>query len=204
MATVVSYQLQSVIPNTSQGKPVVLPLNTPLNDAGLINYLHEWLSALTGINAKYVRPRWQPEPPNLPVDGIDWLAFGIVKRESDTFASDTHFSDSDGYNIVRRQEVLHILVSCYGNNADNTMSMIREGMMLSQNREGLAFAGISVIGCDESTIIPELVKERWLYRVDLPFKLSRIIERKYPILNLLSAVVNIDSGGFNTNTIIKQ
>lgn len=40
--------------------------------------LHDLIAALTGIPGRYVRPRWQPEPPRMPGPDVTWCAFGIT------------------------------------------------------------------------------------------------------------------------------
>ena len=43
--------------------------------------------------------------------------------------------------------------------------------------------------------VPELIKERWQYRVDLTIELRRQIYRAYPVLDVLEADVTLNMGG---------
>jgi hypothetical protein len=180
--------------NTSATGGILLPTGAPpANDVELQDFLQSWIVGITGILSKNVMPRWQKEPPNIPGENVDWLSFGIVRREAETFAAEIHISAGDGSDEIRRHEILHILVSFYGPNADNNLSILREGMQVGQNREPLGLAGMGIVGCEDSTTIPEMIKERWMYRVDLPFSIRRQIVRTYPILNILSSKTTIDN-----------
>jgi hypothetical protein len=61
---------------------------------------------------------------------------------------------------------------------------------------------MDVVQCEHPQTAPEFIKEKWLYRVDLPFTLRRRIILRYPILNLLSAEVNIDNEHYLENVLI--
>ena len=165
----------------------------PLEGNTLQDFFHDWIMGITGLAATNIFPRWQPEPPNLPADTVDWLAFGITKREADTNAAELHSPSGTGYNIIVRQEILSILVSVYGPNADSTAEVLREGMQLAQNRETLSLADMGLIECGDIVIAPEIVKEKWMYRLDLTFRIRRQITRQYSILSMLSSEVILDT-----------
>lgn len=145
-----------------------------------------------------VRPRWQPEPPNIPSETTDWLAFGITNREADTFAAELHYPTGLGYNEIRRHEVLTILVSVYGPNADNTAHLLREGMQLAQNLEPLSLNNMGLVESGDIRTVPELLKEKWLYRLDLTFRIRRQIVRDYTVENLVSAQATLNNEHYVT------
>ena len=188
--------------NTSATGGFLLPTNTasaPLEGAALFDYLQAWIVGITGMAGTNVRPRWQQEPGNLPITGIDWIAFGITQRESQVFASEQHFDDANGiYNEVRNHEVLSILLSFYGQNADNYASIMREGISLAQNREYLSSQNMGVVDWGDAMATPELIKEQWLYRVDLVIRVRRQIVRDYAILDIASAQVDINNELYTT------
>ena len=165
------------------------PTNSPapLEGSALQDFFHDWLQGISSLPATNIFPRWQTEPPNLPADTIDWLAFGITKREADTNAAELHSPSGIGYNTVVRQEIISILVSVYGPNADSTAEVLREGMQVAQNRETLSLADMGLIECGDITIAPEIVKEKWMYRLDFTFRIRRQVKRQYNILSLLSS-----------------
>jgi len=89
----------------------------PIEGDALVNFIQEWIVGVTGISASLCRPRWQPEPPNIPKDGTTWLAFGITETESDTYAVELHDPTANGgkgSSQLRRHEVLEISATFYG------------------------------------------------------------------------------------------
>jgi hypothetical protein len=175
------------------------PSPAPLEGQALINFFQEWIVGLTGLPGKMVRPRWQPEPPNIPTEGTDWLAFGITNRTADTFAVELHPPLGPDYNQIRRHEVLDILVSIYGPNADNYAHLLREGMALAQNREPLSLNSMGLVGSGSVQTVPELVKDKWFYRVDMPFSIRRQILREFRVLSLASAHGTVDNENYLTS-----
>ena len=187
--------------NTSSTGGYLLPESTPapLEGQALIDFFQEWIVGLTGLPGKMVRPRWQHEPPNIPTEGTDWLAFGITNRASDTFAVELHEPLGPDYNQIRRHEVLDILVSIYGPNADSYAQLLREGMALAQNREPLSLNSMGLVSSGSVQTVPELVKDKWYYRVDMPFSIRRQIVRDFRVLSLASAVGTVDNEKYLTS-----
>jgi hypothetical protein len=172
------------------------PSPAPLQDIALVNFFQEWVVGITGLTNVNVRPRWQHEAPNIPVEGTDWAAIGIIKRETQKYAAEVHKSTSGGFNEIRNHETLHILASFYGDNADNYASLLREGMSLAQNREILFLNNMGLVDWGDVITVPELFKERWLYRVDFDFSIRRQIVRDYSVLNLASGNANLNNSKY--------
>lgn len=166
-------------------EPLIAP--APLQDNDLVDFFQEWVSGITGIKGANVRPRWQPEPPNLPDAKVDWVAIGIKRRVSDTYANEVHYPVGDGYNETRRHQILHLLASFYGPNADKFAGIFDDGIQVAQNREILTLNGMGLVETGELIAVPEMVKDKWQYRVDLPFSIRRQIVRRYKVENLASA-----------------
>lgn len=193
------------MPNTSATGGALLPSATPapLLDEALVNFLQEWVVALTGLASTKVFPRWQPEPPNLPGQSENWAALGIQSREADFNAVELHVNDiNGGYDQIRRHEELDCLISFYGPQADKYSHLFREGMQVAQNREVLSVNNMGLIGSGSLRTVPEMVKERWLYRVDLPFQLRRQIVRNYTVLNLQSALITLYNERYTTSIAV--
>lgn len=165
----------------------------PLEDDALVNFLQEWIVGITGVAGTNVRPRWQPEPPNIPAENVTWMAFGIIKRVADTFAAELHVTTGNGYNQIRRHEVIHVLASVYGPSANNVAGLLREGMQVAQNREILSLNNMGLVESGDVLQVPELLKEKWLYRVDLEFSIRRQIVRDYAVLNLQSGQATLNN-----------
>lgn len=192
--------------NTSATGGFLLPSEhlPPLEGQALLDFLQEWLVGITGLDASLVRPRWQPEPPNLPDDFVTWVAFGITKRVAETFSAEVHSPTEDGYNSTVRHEELFLLASFYGPDADEYCSRVREGAQVAQNREVLLLNNMAFVSCEDMTAMPELVKEKWLYRVDLPFSIRRKIVRNYSVRNLVSAEVVINDETRTVDVVISN
>jgi len=154
-----------------------------------------------------VRPRWQPEPPDLPDFGTTWAAIGEVSRVPETYAADFHFCENDtrgnGYDLLVRNEEIELLISFYGPLAGTYAGLLRDGIQISQNREKMLLAGFGLVSTGDPVTVPELIKERWWYRVDQPFIVRRQIQRKYDVLNLLSAPTTVSTQGAQV-TIVEE
>lgn len=178
----------------------LLPANTPapLEGQALLDFFQGWFQGLTALPGSMIRPRWQPEPANLPSVTTDWMAFGITYRDSDTFVVELHFPSGSGYNELRRHEVLTISVSFYGPNADNYSHLLRDGMQVSQNRELLTLNSMGLVETGSVTPMPELIKDKWYYRLDMNIKVRRQIVRQYAVSSLLSASGVLDNEHYTT------
>lgn len=164
------------------------PTTGPLEGKELMRFLQQVVMGITSINGDLVRPRWQAEPPNIPQSGTSWVAMGITERPSDTNAYIKHFPD--GHDELQRHEELNILCSFYDTGydgqADANCAVLRDGLQVPQNREVLFLAGMGLIDTGIPVAVPSLLKTRWLYRVDMPWRVRRIILRTYPVRNVLS------------------
>lgn len=175
--------------NTSATGGALLPSASPapLEGDALDNFLHDYLVSLTGIPKNMVRPRWQPTPANIPVFGSDWVGFGILNFNAETFAAEQHFTNPSVYNAIKRHEDLECQASFYGPNSASFAAIFRDGMQLAQNREVLIVNGMNLVASGNIVAMPELIKERWLKRYDLTFTIRRMIVREYAVDNIVSA-----------------
>jgi len=186
-------------PDTSATGGYLSPAGAPapLEGQALFRFFHDLFAGILQIDPALVRPRWQVEPPNQPdLATVSWLAFGITARATDTFAYVGHVGAvgaTPGYDQLQRHEELTILTSHYGPEADLNAEVLRDGLQIAQNREVLQLNNMSVIETGEALTVPVLVKERWLYRVDLSVRIRRQITRNYPVLDLASAAGTIAS-----------
>lgn len=183
------------MPNDSSTGGYLSPAASPapLEGQALNRFLQQVFVGITGFDGTLVRPRWQAEPPNIPPFGTDWMAFGITRRKGDDFASNVHSPNGNGADSVYRQEILTILCTFYGPDSDNYASLLREGFFVPQNREVLLLNSFGLVEVGEAVAVPEMIKDRWIYRIDMNVRLRRSILRTYPVLNVLSAEGTIDS-----------
>jgi len=177
--------------------PNPAPAPQPLEGKALMQFVQAVVVGISGLPGPMVRPRWQPEPPNIPADGTCWCAIGINNRASDTFPYVAHEAAGNGDDHMQRQEQLDLLASFYdlgiSGEADLFAAQLRDGFAIAQNREALQLAGWQFAFGGDLLTVPSLLKQRWLYRVDYAFSIRRQIDRTYPVLNLESAQGTITS-----------
>jgi hypothetical protein len=191
------------MPNDSSTGGYLSPAASPapLEGQALNRFLQGIVVGITGLPGNMVRPRWQAEPPNIPAFGVDWAAIGIIDRKADTFASQIHSPTGNGSDTVYRQEILEVLCSFYGPDADQYASYLREGLSVSQNRETLQQNAFGLIDVGDVKTVPDFVKERWIYRVDVTIRFRRAIEYVYPVLNILSSGITLETDESSYNNI---
>lgn len=162
------------------------------DDVPLEIFLQAVIVAITSLPGNMVRPRWQPEPPNLPDYGTDWCAIGITNSKGDTFA----FEDDteDGSSDFVRNEVFDLDCSFYGPNDDGYADTLRDGLGVTQNLEVLFLNAIGLVGISERVRGSELIKGRWLRRADLTVTFRREIRRTYQVLSFLSSTGAVTDG----------
>ena len=179
--------------NTSATGGFLSPLSTPapLEDQALADFFQQYVAGITGIAGNLVRPRWQAEPPNIPQVGVTWASIGVMSREADVFAYTEHSPAGNGSDKLQRHEIFNMLVSFYGDNADSMMSSFRDGMQIAQNREILTLNNMGLMSSEDIIAVPSIIKEKWLYRVDMRFKIKRQILRTYSVETLLSADIKL-------------
>jgi hypothetical protein len=180
------------------------PAPAPLEGQALYRFLQQIFVAITQMEPTLFFPMWQLEPPNTPDVGTDWAAFGIQSRKSDTFAFFRHVPAVvgppavPGYDEFQRHEEMSILVAFYGPNADANAANLRDGLQVRQNLDPLEAQAMCLVETGDVVTAPELVKEQWLYRVDLPVKIRRQIVRQVPVLDLLGADITLNNELYTT------
>jgi len=168
----------------------------PLEGDALDNFIQEWIISLTNVAGQNARPRWQEDPPNIPPHGTDWLAFGITDVGADSFAAEVHDGAGGaglGSTQLRRHEVLEIYTTFYGPNAVDNAKLLRDSAQIAQNHEILDVNGFGFVDTGELTRVPELIKSRWVQRVDITIHLRRQVVREYSVLNIASADGTVDN-----------
>lgn len=173
----------------------------PTDGQGLDDFFQQLVAGITNLPSQNVRPRWQDEPDPLPAWGTDWAAVGVTSADLDAGYAWEGDVNNPGTvassNILMEQhEIMTLLVSCYGPHADWYDGLLRDGFAVDQNREVLTLAAMGLIEVGGQTVVPELVNQRWLRRIDRQFRIHRQIRRAYPVLSILQAAVGveIDSG----------
>lgn len=178
-----------------------------ISAGSLDDYLQQMVAGVAGLDGSLVRPRWQPEPPNLPDWATDWCATGITRRRPiGAYSAQLHDCENDtggpGHNELQRHEEFDLMCSFYGPNCDVYASNLHDGLQIWQNYAALRLSGMALVEVQETLRVPELIKQRWWDRCDKTLVLRRIIRRNYPILNVLSAGAEIVTDGPSGYTVI--
>lgn len=180
------------MPNTSATggylSPGVSP--APLEDTAFENFLQEIFVALTGLDETMVRPRWQPESPNQPDFGVDWIAFGITEQDPDTYAATVQGETNTEF---QRHETVTVLISSYGDNASKNLAVLRDGLQVEQNRAVLTANAMGLVETTRMVTAPALIKEKWTRRFDMKMIFRRQIRRVYSVLTILTAEVDLNA-----------
>lgn len=179
------------IADSSTGGPLLPLAGDPLEDDALDDFLQGFIVGITGMPGVLVWPRWQPEPPNIPEWGVDWAAVGVNMREGDTYAVEEH--QADGTTIVTRHETLDIATTFYGPHCQANAALLRDGLGLAQNRELLFANGMGLVSVGQLQKGGDLVKNRWMQTSELPWSFRRIINRTYPIRDLVALDLTVQT-----------
>lgn len=197
------------VPSSASGGYIVPqppPSLAPLYGDALEDVFHDVIKGVLGFtDGTLIRPRWQPNPPNQPDFGTDWVAFGIMERKGDWSpyqAHDPTGNGGDGSNIFERDEELTLLHSYYGPNSAQLQSLFQDGLLIEQNRAALTANGIKLIEFKDAFNVPALLKETWVKKVDQRIVFKRRIRREYAIVHLLSANVSIDNEQYITQIVV--
>lgn len=186
------------MPNTSATGGYILPNGTPaapLQDLALVLVFQRLVVGVTGLPGDMVRPRWQPNPPNMPNNGVSWVALGISAQTPQGFPYIEHDGTGDGRDLFQRQETVTVLGSFYGPDAGKNAGLVSDGLMVEQNRYELVENRIGLVYVDEARAVPSLINNQWYNRLDMPITVNREILRAYPVLNLLSATIGVVTTG---------
>ena len=67
--------------NDSSSGGYLLPASAPapLEGLDLLRFVQQWIVGVSGLPGEQVRPRWQPEPPDIPQAGTCWAAVGFSR-----------------------------------------------------------------------------------------------------------------------------
>lgn len=186
----------------------LLPSSSPapiygdaLDDVFQIN-----IAGITGItDTTLIRPRWQPEPPNQPDFGTNWVAFGVQVVDGDRFSYRKHDPTGNGglgSDSLEKDETLQLLISFYGPNGTAICKQYQDGLQIDRNRDDLMVYGIKLVEVQEARVLPALLKEKWVRRIDISATFRRRIKRSYSIPTVVGDSVNLDNEQYQTPIVI--
>lgn len=177
------------------------PGDSPVYDQALEDIFQDLIVGITGLQGRMVRPRWQADPPTQPQFDQDWVAFGVrvVGRQWDAYK---HFDPNlgpEGSYVVEGDEPISLLCSFYGPNYQALQRRFEDGLQIEQHRTTLNPYGIKFQSLQEPVVLPALMKEQWVKRVDVKAAFTRWCRRVYPILTIQRADVDI-----HTETLVER
>lgn len=165
------------------------PEALPLDGRALLTYLQNWIAPLTTLDPTLVRPAFQDEPSNIPDAGTAWCSLALVGEwKADTYPYQSE-SDDGLTTMLQQNEEMTLLCSFYdtgvAGEADRYSRLLRDNLMIGQNREFLQEKGFDVAYVGARQTAPRTLSTRWLYRVNLPVTLRCQYERIYQVLSVL-------------------
>lgn len=186
------------MPNTSSsGGPLSPTGAAPAYGDALNTIIQNWLVPLIGLAGNLVVVYDQPEPPNVPEAGIAWAAVRVTIGDADRFPFVGHNVAGVAGDTLIRNEGIELLASFYDlgstGQAASYMTACRDAMAIRQNLDPIYAAGIKLAEVLESTALPTLLKNRWQYRVDLPIRLRRQIQRLYTVEDVAVGSIELDA-----------
>lgn len=187
---------------------LITPPPSPLEDAALDAALQAAIVGMTALDGALVRPRWQNPPPKQPDPSVDWCAVGMLTSETLGQPWIEHISGPNitdpSADLTEELEELEVLTSFYGPHAKNFSGILRTGLKIPQNLEPLKSQGLFFIEALGQRVVPELINQQWVRRVDMGLRFRRMVARAYGINNILSADIHLqdDSGHIDATVIV--
>jgi hypothetical protein len=170
-------------------------------DDAFDNIMQELVVGVTALPTNLVRPRWQPVPPAQPEATVNWCAIGITEESPQSgrpaITHDSAASGGIGADTLQVNDEAEIMASFYGPNSGQFAKLLRDGIMLPQNRESLELQGFRLVGMPSATRqVPELVNQVFIGRFDLTFRIKRASITVWPIENIASLQVELITDRF--------
>lgn len=159
----------------------------PQEDAELDALFQKAVVGITGLQGKYVRPLWQPNPPKQPEPSVSWAAISVTQIIPDASPFIEHDPTGQGSENLTRHEDIEVFCTFYGPQAQRNAALLRDGVGLPQNIEALASQQIKFVDAGEVRPAPDLVNQQWVKRYDLKLRFRRKVTRSYGVLNIVSA-----------------
>lgn len=192
---------------SSQQAGYLAPSTSPINDASFEDVLQAFIVGVTGLPGPLVRPMWQPEPPNNPSHETNWCAFGVVTIGGDAFAYMQHDplpAGGEGIDRIEADELITVRHSFYGPTCQATSQRYRWGLEIGQNRADLLVAGITVVEVGEGRMVPALLTQRWVRKIDVSVVFRRRAVYSYPIRSIVEAGAGLDNEFFVTPIVVSS
>jgi hypothetical protein len=137
----------------------------------------------------------------VPESTINWCAIGVTEENPQSGQGMITHDGADngglGSDTLQVNDEALILASFYGPNARQFANLMRDGMMVPQNREAIELQGYRLLGMPTTgRFIPEIVSQTTYRRVDTTFRIKRTNVTVWPVENIVEveAVLLTDDG----------
>lgn len=187
--------------NDSTTGGYIRPSNAPPDyDDPLEDLFQGVVVGITGIPGNLVRPRWQPDPPNIPASDTNWVALGVAVtgRQWNSYQAFHPEIAPNGAYIQEGQEILEVSLSFYGPGHSRVRRELEDGLLIEQNRDALEAKGIKFVECRLPVQVPALLKQQWHMRSDVKVVFRRTVHRTLPIATIDSATGSLDNERYVT------
>ena len=174
----------------------------PAEDIDLDAIFQALVTGVTGLPGEFVRPRWQPKPPKQPEHTTNWCAIGVTVQKANDGPQITYDPTIDASRYTRHEEI-EVLATFYGPNAQSNAAIMRDGIAIGQNTEGLLAYDMRWFTCGEILTVPELTNQLWIRRYDMTLGFRRKITRLYGVLSLLSTSVHLFDDTYGVDDTIE-
>ncbi|WOE32175.1 MULTISPECIES: hypothetical protein [unclassified Acinetobacter] len=152
------------------------------HDQNLEDIFQELIVGVTSLTGKFVRPRYQEEPPPMPKVGTDWCAFAvksIIPDDGPYFQQNAEDMDS-----IRHEEI-ELFLSFYGHNGQSLANIFRDGLAIPQNIAQIREHKIKFVGCGDLRTAPDFLNNQYVHRFDVVATFRRKTKRTYAVKTFL-------------------
>lgn len=173
----------------------------PLDDIDLDAVFQTLVSEVTGLDGSLVRPRWQVSVPKQPEPSTNWCAIGVMVVDP----SPGPWLFYDSLNLRENywdHESLDLLASFYGPKSQQYARLLRAGLNVPQNTEGLLPYMIRYVGSGPIRTLPDLVNQQWIRRQDISLQFRRKVEMVYGVDYIAISKINLRDDTIVNDTII--
>ncbi len=159
----------------------------PIADNALDTALQILVVGIIGLPGALVRPRWQPVAVAMPLITTDWCAIGVLDDDPEPNISMSHDGTGNGSSTSYSNDVISVMASFYGPTAEGNAKLLRDGLMIGQNRETLGAVGLALVEIPGKFMFaPETINEQTLRRADITMRFRRRTVLNWAILNVLT------------------
>lgn len=166
-----------------------IPQADPAYGDALDALAQQLVRGLSGLDGRYVRPRWQPTAPATPAIDVNWAAVAVQTITPDSGVVVR-------YREFIRHEELEVRVTMYGPEAMRYAQRVKNGVMVPANTAVMQAHGLYYRDATDIVAAPELINDQWLKRYDFALMLRRMIRLDYgtDTIQAANAIIYNDTG----------